>query len=116
MTKARRVFAILVVIDEVRIAKDLLEENLEDSKLPLPLLIQTSLEEAVAIKFIRAQWMFLAPKLNRSMLLRKLPRECILPFRTDTKIGKGSYGTVYEISLDPQHQSAENFPARVSLS
>ena len=89
VASAQKVFAILVVIDQVGLVKDLLERHLEDSNLPLPLRIQASLEESVAISFSRAQWMFLAPKFSRSMLSKQLAPECILPFATEEKIDQG---------------------------
>lgn len=113
VASAQKVFAILVVIDRVELVKDLLERHLEDSNLPLPLRIQASLEESVAISFSRAQWMFLAPKFSRSMLSKQLAPECILPFTTEEKIDQGGFGTVYEISLDPQHQNLAGFPSRL---
>jgi hypothetical protein len=118
MRGARKVFAILVLIEEVWLVKDLMQRyQVLDHGLPLSLETLRNFTVKVALNFNETQWQFLAPQFGRSMLTKQIPQEKILPFLKDEKIGEGGFGAIYEISLDPEHQDhLDEFSKRVSCT
>lgn len=113
---ATKVFAILVLVEEVGIVKDLLEKHkVFDFSLPLKLDILEDFGTVTTLNFLQTQKMFLAPQFTRSLLSVAIDSETVLPFFNDEKIGKEEFGIVYEISLDGDHQDLQNgFSGKVS--
>lgn len=114
MNGGRRIFAILVLMDEVDsickfIGNDQLEPVQLDSKLPYEIpSLEKILSQATAKNFYKKQWKFSAPTFSRTILPRFLHNDTILPFLKDQYVGAGSFGTVFEIEVDPAHQRFDN--------
>ncbi|RYO75494.1 hypothetical protein DL764_010377 [Monosporascus ibericus] len=104
-----KIFAILLVLnyqDELR--KFIESDQLDDAKLPLSVEILTQdilLSEETAKDFEEKQWEFIAPTFCRGTLHRRLGDSAILPFTQNKRIGKGAFGTVYEVAIDTDHQA-----------
>lgn len=115
ITSARKVFSILVLVDNVGLVEDFMEDNwLQDHCLPLSLDVLANFGDATALKFRKWQWEFLSPKFNRTTIYKTIASSAVLPFLADEKFGDGGFGTVYKISLDPDHQAFEaGFPKQV---
>lgn len=116
MVGARKVFAILVLIEEVRLVRDLINrDKFQDYCLPLQPQDLKDWDAAVTINFYDTQWQFLSPCFTQSMISRSINPKCVMPFLKDKNIGKGGFGTIYEVCLDPKHQDLrDGFSKRVS--
>jgi hypothetical protein len=108
---AWNVYAILIMIRQPRhildfIKEDHLQRSTIDNKLPLDLEKLTKLlqDPVIATDFYDGQWGFTAPLFSKSVFTRSLPKEFVLPFLTDVKIGQGSFGTVYKIQMERSFQ------------
>ncbi|KAF4335478.1 kinesin [Fusarium beomiforme] len=116
----RRIYAILVLLDFYQYLTNFIEgDQLDDGKLPFTLeTLSHSLEipSEDAKDFEDKQWELIAPVFRRGTLNRRLEQSFVLPFNQDKRIGKGAFGTVYEVVLDPDHQilSGEFFPGIVA--
>jgi hypothetical protein len=110
--KARKIFAILVLIDETKlIAKFLGEDGYLESEIDARLPFDGSyLERLVGNKdFVRnfreTQLEFVAPIFSGGILPRVLTKEIILPFMENEPIGRGGFGNVSRIRIHPAHQT-----------
>lgn len=119
----RKIFGTLILISIVGIAEMLSKfieaDQLEDARLPFSndvLRKNIHLSEMEGADFYEQQWELIAPKFRRGTLNRPLAGDTVLPFTKETWIGKGSFGIVYEVVLDPDHQELGTvFPAKVKL-
>ena len=103
--KARKIFAILVMLDEPClilnfIASDQFQASSTlDHKLPLPEATLRTIVPRLAERFYELQWEYLIPTLNRSTLNRSLAPETILPFVEERCIGEGAFGVAYAMTM-----------------
>ncbi|KAI9739969.1 MAG: hypothetical protein M1818_005025 [Claussenomyces sp. TS43310] len=106
LSGARKIFSILVLNNHVKYVKKFVEiDQLQalplDHRLPLGLeKLKMLLSESHARIFHEKQWEFTSPTFSESVLRRQLDDEIILPFVSETSIGKGGFGVVHEIELD----------------
>lgn len=120
LDRGRKIFGILALIDcTAELSKFIDVDQLQDTRLPFKketLIQDVHLSSAEAEDFFERQWELTAPTFYRGTLHRCLPNNTVLPFPKEKKIGRGSFGTVYEVTLDPGHQELDNvFPERVRL-
>lgn len=113
---AVRVFAILVLIDRVSLVKELItRDKLQDSLLPMKHVDLERWGNMFAAEFRDKQCIFLGAVFSRNTICRHIDDEIPLPILKNECIGKGAFGTVYEIELDPQNQiMSHDFSQRVS--
>jgi hypothetical protein len=111
---ALRTFAILVVIRSIRsilifLKNDQFDYARLDQKLPLSReTLLALLPNDIADEFFEKQWEFAVPVFSKQILPRYLQTKTILPILEEKEVGKGGFGTVYEISLHPSHQNFGN--------
>ncbi|OAL55032.1 kinase-like protein [Pyrenochaeta sp. DS3sAY3a] len=105
-----RIFGVLVLTDQVAATLNFIEKGeLQDQRLPFDTTtLGTLLPETAIDDFEESQWEVIALSFSRGTLHRSLRAEFILPFIKDEKIGGGAFGTVYEISIHPDHQDLED--------
>ena len=102
---ARKIFAILVMLDEPClilnfIASDQYQASSTlDHKLPLSEATLRTIVPRLAERFYELQWEYLIPALNRSTVNRSLAPETILPFVKERYIGEGGFGVVYATTM-----------------
>lgn len=118
--RGKKIFCILILLGHAaQLAKFIEADQLEDTKLPFKseiLIQEIHLSEEEARDFDERQWELVAPTFRRSTLNRRLGEGAILPFTQHKWIGKGAFGDVYEVTLDPSHQElGEIFPEKVLL-
>ncbi|MCJ1393796.1 hypothetical protein MMC18_006672 [Xylographa bjoerkii] len=107
---AKKIFAVLVLIGNESsivdfIENDSLQDQRLDSRLPFRRAeLDEVLDENIAMAFHRTQWTVSAPIFRRDTSHRVLNDDTILPFSRNVKVGSGAFGTVFEITLDPNHQ------------
>lgn len=107
----QKVFAILVLLkgEESKIANfithDQFAQSQLDFKLPFSLELLNTIIPDIADEFFETQWEFVAPVFSRGVIHRELHDRTKLPFLQNTEIGSGGFGDVYEIQLDPDHQT-----------
>lgn len=109
---AWNVYAILVMIRKPQyilafIKDDHLQRSTIDDKLPLDVekLKKVLNDPVTAEEFYDRQWGFTAPLFSKSVFIRSLPDQFILPFLADVKLGEGSFGKVYKIQVEHSFQS-----------
>ncbi|KAI8711168.1 Protein kinase domain-containing protein [Fusarium sp. LHS14.1] len=107
--QARKIFAILVLLDRTAAIQGLLDEGLTDEHLPLSrspdheALVSwdgvefpfTGWKPASVNLFVKQQWPFLAPILDTTGQLINVNQESPLPFTKTDIIGSGAAGVVY---------------------
>ena len=117
----RLVFSILVSIGHVIyitkfIEGDQLQLGQLDSKLPMNLeSLRPKMKETHAMQFFRGQWGFIAPIFEPFALRRDLHENIVFPILNDKKIGRGGFGDIYHIGVDPDHQRFEDSAQEVPL-
>ncbi|KAI1116755.1 kinase-like protein [Nemania sp. NC0429] len=93
-------------------------DQLDDAKLPLKaetLIEEIHLSEEIANDFAEKQWELAVPTFRRGTLNRRLGANTVLPFTQDKRIGKGAFGTVYEVVIDEDHQApGVSFPHTIA--
>ena len=107
----KKVFAVLIQVgDAASIVKFMERDHLQSQ--PLDAKLPFAKEEIVSILgrskgelFHRTQWKVLAPLFRGDLSHRNFDKATILPFIQNNKIGCGAFGTVYEVVLDPRHQT-----------
>ena len=106
---AKVIFAILVVIKKVESVMHLIERNqLHDRLLPFERWDkELGWDLSTFYPFYEAQWEFLAPQFAHGTIVKRFGSKIVLPFQKNEMIDRGGFGTVYEISLDPDHQNLE---------
>ena len=107
---ARKIFAILILIREVKKISAFLENHLQsdgqtlDSRLPFSKseLVKVFTPD-VAGEFEELQWELIAPVFSHRLLHRNIQIESRLPFIESRKIGAGGFGDVYEVVIPAGH-------------
>jgi hypothetical protein len=104
LTKAIKVFAILIRSGQEALMLECIENDVIDDRLPLETPVPgLHLND----KFFKVQWEFLAPIFTKRTVTLKLKDKHILPFLEDAKIDQahGGYANAFRVSLDPGHQA-----------
>jgi hypothetical protein len=121
MSGARKIFAILILMKSEAliwnfIKHDQLQIETLDAKLPLS---EAELERAInsgpAKLFFQKQWMFVSPYFRNDLSYRILEPDVVLPFIKSSFVGRGAFGTVFEVTLPPRHQGLTDI-ANVSIT
>ena len=104
-----KIFAILVLTDQPALTSKFIEEGeLHDQRLPfLSGTLHKQLSLPSAKDFYERQWELTAPTFYHGAINKLLNERSVLPFVKEKHIGKGAFGTVYEIELDHDHQQLE---------
>jgi len=107
LTKAIKVFGILVQVEQESLVVDFISNDILDEKLPL----SAELVEEIKVdaRFLELQWEYVAPIFTKRSVTVKLKDRHILPFLEDQKLdgAHGGYANAFRVSLDPQHQDLE---------
>jgi hypothetical protein len=105
-----KIFAILVLTDQTALTSKFIEEGeLYDQRLPFSVdILDKQLSLPFAKDFYEKQWELTAPNFYYGSINKLLNERSVLPFIKDKHIGKGAFGTVYEIELDHDHQQPED--------
>ena len=106
----RKIFAILVEIDEVDYIADFLSNGLLDGKLEFR---DEDLEKfnnpGLIVKFLKFQWDYLAPLWgDGSSSHKSLSTKSILPFTEEKFLSEGSSGKAFVVTLKSTHQGFFN--------
>ncbi|KAL3461679.1 hypothetical protein BJX64DRAFT_152529 [Aspergillus heterothallicus] len=106
----KKIFGILVLLDlAARVSKFIEASELRDERLPFKLVVlvqDVGLSEDEANDFHERQWELTAPVFFRGTLHTNMTDYTVMPFEKDEELGQGSFGLVYKVSLDPDHQGA----------
>ncbi|KAL9071967.1 MAG: hypothetical protein Q9161_003899 [Pseudevernia consocians] len=123
--RAKKIFAILVVIRQLDVLQDLIKEELGDELLPLANPATSSLEDNKlrsalskwdldTIKgFFEFQWTLLSPIFSEGKHL-KLDDDAILPFIKSEPIANGAYGGVHCVEIHSDHEIFEKLRSPTS--
>lgn len=118
---ARKIFAILVVNNEVNcitrfIEQDQLQQAVLDQQLPFTRAeLEVLLHGVHTIKiddFYEKQWEFTAPVFSEKLIPRRLDSRTIMPFIEEDRIAKGGFGVVYKIKIHDEHCKFKQIPTR----
>ena len=107
---AWRTFAILICINQPLCIVSFIEDagiqsGLIDNHLPFELTkLEKLLDRTTACDFYEKQWEFTAPSFSRSVLMRKLPPQFILPFLKDEILKEGGFGAFYKVHIEHSYQ------------
>lgn len=116
LERARRVFAILLVVRKLDALQGLIKEDLEDKSLPLADSALTSLEDtklraafskwdlSTRKLFFEFQWTVIAPIFVEGCHY-KLDDNARLPFIETKKIAQGGYGSVHRVKIHRDHET-----------
>lgn len=123
-SKARRVFAILLIIKAEGAIVDFLQHDFVDANLPFSFVEvhKPCLEAAEERLFKEQQWRFLAPKLtiSESSMCKDLNEQTVLPFTAEESMGKGystgTSGHISKIWIHPSHQDLRPYGASSEVS
>ncbi|KAH6706432.1 kinase-like domain-containing protein [Leptodontidium sp. MPI-SDFR-AT-0119] len=121
-SRAKRIFAALVVMDKVAAIEGLLDEGLTDEHLPLTHDPDPkhdaflSIDGSTAFHFANCggptvkefihnkQWLFVSPILDTTGQLIQVDQNCALPFTESDFAGSGAAGVVHWAKLHQAHQ------------
>lgn len=122
---AKRIFAILLVIQKLDTLKILIEEGLGDEVLPIAVSVnglpkdkklQSAFSEwdlDTTKQFADFQWTVLAPVFSEGMHL-KLHDDARLPFLRTKRIANGAYGGVHRVEIHCNHLNFMKFESPIS--
>ena len=104
--RARKVFAILLLVGHGEAISAMDKHDGLDAKLPLT---EGRLEEILgdailASDFYEKQWEFITPIFSRTLLPRLFESETILPFLAQDFNGKGHFGDVFRYDIHLENQ------------
>jgi hypothetical protein len=99
-----RIFAILLYDRNELYVLEFIFRRDTDDRLPYGPDSLYYLPEEVAEQFVTRQWQFDPVILKRDTIHRELHPKAIIPFISEKKIGEGSFGTVWEATLDSHCQ------------
>jgi hypothetical protein len=109
--RARKVFAILVIIEGVNRIQELLAAGLTDEVLPVyredkvGQALKSTLSRETFELFLQKQWLVQSPVLDATGQHIDLDQNCALPFtHVDHAVKHGGFSTVYKGTLHPAHQ------------
>ena len=118
---ARIFFAILVLIEKVKLAERIIgRAKLRDRHLPLGSWELGELDPGnivTANNFWCTQWQFLPPSFSPSTISMNFSSEIVLPFLKDEEMpnSEGAFGTMYKIEIDGEQQEfGDGFSKQVS--
>lgn len=122
--KARKVFAILLLIKAEGSIVDFLQHDFVDAKLAFDFVgdHKPCLEAAEERLFMEQQWRFLAPKFteSESSTCPRFTEQTVLPFTAEESMGTGySTGTSGQLSkvwIHPSHQNLCSYGASSGVS
>ena len=106
--EGRIVFGILIWKKWLYKLMKCVEHNALDSQLPLEDSRANEILESIGSEFARnAQWEFLPRVLTEEMsgVHNRFRKEEILPYISETRLGEGSFGDVFEVSVSPSSQN-----------
>lgn len=107
----QKVFTILVLLkgEESKIFDFVKRDQFSllplDSRLPFSVDALATIVPDIAQEFYETQWELLAPVFSKGVLHRELQDMIRLPYVRNKQIGRGGFGDVYEIELEPAHQT-----------
>jgi len=109
---ARKVFAVLVILNQVQHISVLVgHDQFQDLDQQLPFdsdkIKRKGISASMASDFYDQQWQFLAPVFSKTLLPRELVDLTPLPIIERDKIGSGSFGTVYKIRIHTSHHNLD---------
>ena len=115
---ARKVFAILVLLDQPEliinfIVHDQLQSRLDQS-LPFEISLLAKLlpSRHSVTDFDERQWEFCPLYLSESGIRRSLRKRTILPFIHNEKIAEGGFGTAYDVEIDAYSHGLDRVGSR----
>lgn len=117
-TEGRKLLAILADLKLEHALLRFVEYGILDRILPIveKKRLESILDPHERDEFMRRQWEFLAHTFSKRIYSQRLGPEHILPFVGQTKIGGGSFSTVYEVLIHPRHQDIDpGVEGRVNL-
>jgi hypothetical protein len=109
--RGKRTFSVLILNDLARFLPQFVESDHLDTKLPFSedtLVREIRLSQAEAQRFQRGQWELIAPVFRRGTINNRFDRDRILPFQKNEELGHGSFGLVFRVTLDREHQATGN--------
>ena len=111
-TGARRIFAILTVMNRQEFILQFLEtDNLQrsplDHRLPISLADAREIIPDIATSFYDRQWEFCAPVFCEGTGHRNLDIFTSMPFIEDKKVGEGGFGEVFKVIIHDGHTLIE---------
>ncbi|KAI0549992.1 kinase-like protein [Xylaria curta] len=114
-----KIFAILLLLGCPNHLSLFIEaDQLDDAKLPLEaetLREEIHLPKEVAADFTEKQWELIVPTFRCGTLNRRFRENIVLPFTKEKRIGKGAFGTVFEVVIDENHQPVgSSFPLTIA--
>lgn len=119
--RGKKIFGILLLIDSIAYLPSFIESGkLEDVMLPFAKDVLTEtigLPDEQGTDFVEKQWLFAVPTFRRGTINRRLLMSSVLPFDQEKRIEGGSFGRVYEVVLNSDHQLTGDdiFPQKVLL-
>lgn len=107
ITKAPKLFAVLLLIENENYIKPLLKHGLDDDAWPL---LETEVPEFENVQkreqFYKAQWLIPPVLTNKRHL--NLPGDAPLPFVQKFFGGNGSFGVIWKVKVSPGHLQAQH--------
>ena len=106
---AKKVFAILVVIDYIEDLNDLIhtdhfQASPFDHKLPFSIeFLESILPKLHAEEFYKNQWEFCPPFFTDSTIVRHLQPQTVLPYKRDEQFTTGGFGSVWAVEIRDEH-------------
>ncbi|KAK8030032.1 hypothetical protein PG993_011323 [Apiospora rasikravindrae] len=114
MTRAGRIFAILVTIREIQeILRFIESDHLQgdgglDKALPFRKGALDFLSDEIADRFYDAQWEFCAPIFSPNFQHRVFDQKTRFPYLQSSLEGEGGFGTVYYVKIHPDHHTGNS--------
>ncbi len=119
-TGARKVFAILVTLDQPELIINFFRHDQFQSRLDHSLPFQPSLLEKIlpprhsVTDFDERQWEFCPLYLSESGIRRSLRKRTVLPFIHNEKVAEGGFGTAYDVAIDDASHGLDRVGSRSS--
>ena len=109
MMGARKVFAVLVVIDYIEdiyklIPTDHFQASPFDHKLPLTIeYLESLLPKLHAEEFYKNQWEVCPPFFTDSTIVRHFQPQTVLPYKSDKQFTSGGFGSVWTVEIEDEY-------------
>ena len=108
--EGKSLLAILVDLKLEHALFRFIEYGILDRNLPID--EETKLESVLSpherVEFMRRQWEYFAHNFSKRSYSQRLSQNHILPYMEQTKIGGGSFSTVYDVLVHPAHQNIDS--------